>query len=84
MFKKRLLVENSFGRDWVPFKFINLHPEWVVENDSREIILAGPNHKKFENAWSEILKTAKFLEADGTTHKLEQTFDGDLYAVVTK
>ena len=73
------LVDGCWGI-YVPKNFAERYDmsAWHVAAEDVEILLAGPDHKFYWDAWSDVLNDAYF-EKDGKRFSLEQ--DSDLFAV---
>ena len=52
---------------------------WHVSPEDVEIILAGPYHEFYWETWDDVLRSAYYVDKNGTRFTLEQ--DNDLFAV---
>ena len=52
-----------------------------VSDDDMNILLAGPDHPEYWDAWDVVEQSAILTDSDGTTYGLYQ--DGDLWLIPT-
>lgn len=65
---------------YVPKSFVECYDYryWGVSEEDAKILLEGPEHELYWEAWHDVLGSASY-EKDGVTYTLYQ--DGDLFAV---
>lgn len=51
---------------------------WGVSAENQEILLEGPDHDEYWDAWDEVIQTARYTDDAGYGWYLYQ--DGDLFA----
>ena len=84
-----LLLDGSRGV-YIPQKFAENYTydkdEYVpffkwqgIDEENRHILLSGPDHIEYWDAWEEVLCLAYFIDQYDVRHTLEQ--DGDLFAI---
>lgn len=74
----RFLLDGNRGI-YLPQCFAeNFAEVWGIDAENKAILLAGPDHAEYWDAWDEVLNTT--AEWDGATWSLMQ--DADLFAVV--
>ena len=54
--------------------------EWGISEEDAKILLAGPDHELYWEAWDDVLRSAEYTDPNGKIWYLMQ--DGDLFAVV--
>ena len=77
--KTELLLDGNRGI-YLPESFAH-HTDcdrWHYSKEDRDILLCGPDHEHYWDAWSDVLDNAYF-EADGHFWALDQ--DCDLFAI---
>lgn len=75
-----ILADSSRGR-YIPHHFAEAcdMEAWGVKPEDAAILLAGPDHEWYWEAWDSVLSSASYTDDDGHTWTLYQ--DGDLFAV---
>jgi hypothetical protein len=76
----RLLVDGIWGQ-YIPQRFANNYPiaSWSgIPEETRAILLKGPEAEHYDEAWDEAIKFGVFTDAQGKQWKLSQ--DGCLFA----
>jgi len=53
--------------------------QWSVNPEDLKIIISGPDHEWYWEAWEAVLNTASYTMPNGTVWRLHQ--DGDLFAI---
>jgi len=77
---RELLITDALGI-YIPQQFAkNFTDDFPIEQEDKDILLAGPDHEHYWQTWEQVLEYARYKE-DGITYCLEQ--DGDLFAVDT-
>ena len=73
------IVDGHYGI-YVPQSFAGRYDmnAWHVSPEDAKILLAGPDHEFYWDAWDDVLRDA-YYERNGKRITLEQ--DGDLFAV---
>ena len=79
MAKQILLIDEAMGI-YVPQSYAVRYPHLIESafcDDTLQILLAGPEHDHYWEAWDDVLRTPVTFK--GKKWRLEQ--DGDLFAV---
>lgn len=63
---------------YIPQLFAKLYPEFVNGED-KEILIAGPEHEQYWDAWDDVLNYAEWKDDEGNKWTLYQ--NDDLFAV---
>lgn len=73
------IVDGSWGI-YVPQCFAERFSmdKWHVTPEDADILMAGPDHEYYWDAWDDVLNNAYFITDDDRTLMLYQ--DGDLFA----
>jgi hypothetical protein len=66
-----IYVPQRFADDYTP-------AEWNYSADDAAILLAGPDHESYWEAWDDVTRDAYHLDKKGRRWTLSQ--DGDLFA----
>ena len=77
----KCIINGQFGI-YVPQHFAESFDlsQWQgINSGDVEILLAGPDHAEYWDAWDAVLSSAKFTDADGEVWTLYQ--DSDLFVV---
>lgn len=71
---------NSSRGQYIPQNFAELFDmkEWGISEEDASILLSGPDHEWYWEAWENVLDNAEFTDANGNKYKLHQ--NGDLWA----
>lgn len=73
----KFLMSANWGND-MPKEFVEGYQFYGASNIDINIILEGPRHEQYWEAWGNILAMCHMI-FDGVKHKLYH--DGDLYAI---
>jgi hypothetical protein len=75
------IIDGHWGV-YVPQEFASrgMAEAWGVKPEDIAILLAGPDHEFYWEAWDDVTREATFKDANGKVWSLEQ--DGDLFAVI--
>lgn len=67
-----IYIPRDFAREYDPH-------EWGISAEEAEILLAGPDHPDYWEVWDDVLRTAEYIDEEGTIWRLYG--DGSLFAV---
>lgn len=75
----KCIIDSSRGI-YIPQAFAEQFEGWHgIDPDDLAILLEGPDHPDYWEAWDAVLSSASYADDDGHTWTLYQ--DGDLFAV---
>lgn len=79
----KVLVDGSFGIH-VPQRFAKLYPELMNNEEDHRILLSGPEHEEYWEAWDAVLLYCEWLGVENgrsEVYSLLVTESGDILAV---
>lgn len=79
--KTAVIIDSQYGV-YIPQMFAKSYLEdqrWIgMEEGDIKVLLIGPDHPEYFDAWERVLVEAHYVDKDGRDWKLWQ--DGDLFA----
>lgn len=76
-----LLVDDHHGQ-YIPQVFAQKYdmPNWHVSEENAAILLEGPEHEWYWEAWEEVLQDAYFCNSNGRKYTLDLAESGNVFA----